>query len=122
MATCKDCLHYEVCVIVDSSESTDEDYLTEFGCDDFKDRSKWVEQKHGRWELTAHEESCNYRWNVTAACSECRHDKGEIYAGFFTGFPRDLAESVVLDCAASVKLDRVCTNCGAYMRKGSVGE
>ena len=48
--TCKDCLHYEVCVIVEHSTSEDEDYLTEFGCDDFKDRSKWVEQKHGRWE------------------------------------------------------------------------
>lgn len=47
--TCKDCLHYEVCVVVENSESTDEDYLTEFGCEDFKDRTKWVEQKHGRW-------------------------------------------------------------------------
>lgn len=49
MATCKDCLHYEVCVIVEHSTSEDEDYLTEFGCDDFKDHSKWMEQKCGRW-------------------------------------------------------------------------
>ena len=70
---------------------------------------------HGRWELTAHEEYSNYRWNVTAECSECHHNKGEIYAGFFTGFPKELARSLVLDCAKSVKLDNYCPNCGAKM-------
>ena len=74
-----------------------------------------VEVVHGRWELTAHEEHSNFRWNVTAECSECLHNKGEIYAGFFSGFPKDLARDVVLDCAKSVKLDNYCPNCGAKM-------
>ena len=74
-----------------------------------------VEVVHGRWELTAHEEYSNYRWNVTAECSECHRSKGEIYAGFFTGFPKDLARSLVLDCAKKVKLDNYCPNCGAKM-------
>jgi hypothetical protein len=76
-----------------------------------------VEVVHGRWVLTAHEEYSNCRWNVTAECSKCNHSKGEIYAGFFTGFPKDLARDVVLDWAKSVKLDNYCPNCGADMRE-----
>ena len=49
MVTCKDCLHYDVCVIVEHSTNDDEDYLTEFGCEDFKDRNKYEEVKYGRW-------------------------------------------------------------------------
>ena len=78
-----------------------------------------VEVVHGRWVLTANEEYSNYRWNVTAECSECHHSKGEIYAGFFTGFPKDLARDVVLDNAEKVKLDNYCPNCGAKMDGGS---
>ena len=74
-----------------------------------------VEVVHGRWELTAHEEYSNYRWNVTAECSVCHHSKGEIYAGFFPGYPRELARGIVRDCAKSVKLDNYCPNCGAKM-------
>ena len=75
------------------------------------------ERPKGRWVLTAHEESCNYRWNVTAECSECGHSKGEVYAGFFPGFPKDLARDTILRCAESVKLDNFCPNCGADMRE-----
>lgn len=71
----------------------------------------------GRWILTAHEERCNCRWNVTAECSECHHDKGEIYAGFVCGLRKDLAEEVILESAESVKLDNFCPNCGADMRE-----
>jgi hypothetical protein len=74
-----------------------------------------VEVVHGRWVLKAHEENANYRWNVTAECSECHHSKGEVYAGFFPGFPKDLAREVVLDSAKIVKLDNFCPNCGAKM-------
>jgi hypothetical protein len=76
-----------------------------------------VEVVHGRWVLTANEEYSNYRWNVTAECSECHHSKGEIYAGFFSGFPKELAEGLVLDYAKKVKLDNYCPNCGADMRE-----
>ena len=77
---------------------------------------------HGRWVLTAHEEYSNYRWNVTAECFECRHSKGEIYAGFFPGFPKELAEGLVLDYAKNVKLDNYCPNCGARMDGGTGNE
>ena len=70
---------------------------------------------HGRWVLTAHEEHSNYRWNVTAECSECQHSKGEIWAGFFPGFPRQVAQDTALTCAEIVKLDNYCPNCGAKM-------
>lgn len=71
---------------------------------------------HGRWVLTANEEHANYRWNVTAECSECHHSKGEIWAGFFPGFPKTLAEDLALENAECVKLDNYCPNCGADMR------
>lgn len=73
---------------------------------------------HGRWAITAHEEYANFRWNVTAECSECRHNKGEIYAGFFSGFPKAVAIEVILDNAKKVKLDNYCPNCGAQMDGG----
>lgn len=76
-----------------------------------------VEVKRGRWVLTVHEEQCNFRWNVTAECSECQHSKGEIYAGHFSGFPKDLVESMLPLYAKRVKLDNYCPNCGADMRE-----
>lgn len=77
-----------------------------------------VEVVHGRWVLTAHEEYANYRWKVTAECSECHHDKGEVYADFISGFPTDIARDIVLEHAESVKLDNYCPNCGARMTDG----
>ncbi len=41
--TCKDCIHYDVCVIVEHQLREDEDYLTEFGCSDFKPKSRYIE-------------------------------------------------------------------------------
>lgn len=70
----------------------------------------------GEWKLEAHDERSNYRWNVTAECPECHHSKGEIWAGFFPGFPKHMAEEVALQSAKTVKLDNFCPNCGADMR------
>ena len=75
--------------------------------------------RHGRWILEAHKERVNYRWNVTAECSECCDEKKEIYAGFFPGIPDYLAKDVILDSAKSVKLSNYCPNCGADMRGDS---
>lgn len=86
--SCKDCLHYEVCVIVEHSTSKDEDYLTEFGCEDFKDRTKWAEQKRGQWKY--------YHKQNKAVCTNC-------------SFERDLDEN--FGRAIS------CPNCGAKMDK-----
>ena len=70
---------------------------------------------HGRWILEAHDERANYRWNVTAECSECCDEQKEIWAGFFPDFPPSIARSVALVSAESVKLSNYCPNCGAKM-------
>ena len=46
MATCKDCLHVDVCEAYRVLGNID---IAE-GCKNFKDRDKYVEQKHERWE------------------------------------------------------------------------
>ena len=69
------------------------------------------------WELKAHKETVNYRWNVTAKCTDCETETDEIWAGFFPGIPDAIAESVALDSAESVQLSNFCPNCGAKMTK-----
>ena len=71
--------------------------------------------RHGRWILEAHDEFVNYRWNVTAECSECCYEQKEIWAGFFPKVPDWLARDVALESAKSVKLSNYCPNCGAKM-------
>ena len=71
--------------------------------------------RHGRWLLQANNERTNYRWNVTAECSECCDEKKEIWAGFFPNAPDWLARDVALESAKSVKLSNYCPNCGAVM-------
>lgn len=74
-----------------------------------------VEVRHGRWILEAHDERVNYRWNVTAECSECCDEQKEIWAGFFRDVPSSIARSAALVSAESVKLSNYCPNCGAQM-------
>ncbi len=38
--TCKDCIHYSVCFITDEDVEKE---VGKFGCDDFKDKSRFVE-------------------------------------------------------------------------------
>ena len=71
--------------------------------------------RHGRWILEAHGERVNYRWNVTAECSECCDERKEIWGGFFPGVPSTIAKDVALASAESVKLSNYCPNCGAKM-------
>ena len=70
---------------------------------------------HGRWIMEAHDERVNYRWNVTAECSECCDEQKEIWAGFFPNVPPCIARDVALISAESVKLSNYCPNCGAKM-------
>ena len=77
---------------------------------------------HGRWILEAHDERVNYRWNVTAECSECCDEQKEIWAGFFPNVPPPIARDVALISAESVKLSNYCPNCGAKMDGGDDGE
>lgn len=78
-----------------------------------------VPVRHGRWILEAHDERVNYRWNVTAECSECCNEQKEIWAGFFPGVPPSIARGAALVSAESVKLSNYCPNCGARMDGGS---
>ena len=72
----------------------------------------------GRWILEAHNERVNYRWNVTAECSECCDERKEIWAGFFPGVLDSIARGAAIVSAESVKLSNFCPNCGADMREG----
>ena len=71
--------------------------------------------RHGRWILEANKERTNYRWNVTAECSECCDEKKEIWGGFFPNVPDCIARDAALVSAESVKLSNFCPNCGAKM-------
>ena len=75
--------------------------------------------RHGRWILEAHDERVNYRWNVTAECSECCDEQKEIWAGFFPNVPSPIARDAALVSAESVKLSNYCPNCGAKMDGGN---
>ena len=75
--------------------------------------------RHGWWILEAHDERVNYRWNVTAECSECCDEQKEIWAGFFPNVPPPIARDAALISAESVKLSNYCPNCGAKMDGGT---
>ena len=74
--------------------------------------------RHGRWILEAHDERVNYRWTVTAECSECCDEQKEIWAGFFPNVPPPIARYAALVSAESVKLSNYCPNCGCRMDGG----
>lgn len=74
--------------------------------------------RHGRWLLEANKEKVNFRWNVTAECSNCCDEKKEIWGGFFPNVPDWLARDTALINAKSVKLSNHCPNCGARMDGG----
>lgn len=105
---CDNCTHKPVCSIYRATGGKKQ-------CEHHK------EEREGKWVLEAHNEGTNFRWNVTAECSECHAEKKEIYAGFFPGFPDNLAEQVILNSAQSVKLSNFCPNCGADMRGAEDG-
>ena len=43
MATCKDCIHYEVCVVIENLVDKEQNIYGEFGCEDFKNEADVVE-------------------------------------------------------------------------------
>ena len=73
--------------------------------------------RHGRWLYEVHKENVNFRWNVTAKCSECCDNRKEIWGGFFPNVPDCIARDVALQNAKQIKLDNYCPNCGVKMNK-----
>ena len=71
--------------------------------------------RHGHWIYEAHKENANFRWNVTAECSECCDNRKEVWSGFFPNVPDCIARGVALQSAKQVKLDNYCPNCGAKL-------
>lgn len=71
--------------------------------------------RHGRWLYEVHKENTNFRWNVTAECSECCDNRKEIWGGFFPNVPDCIARDVALQSAKQIKLDNYCPHCGARM-------
>ena len=90
---CKECIHNGVCHIQEMSTGLEhEEYLREFGCEDFKNESDYAEVKHGEWLLL---DDCA---NEGVYCSVC-HKK--VYRAEY----------------ANQKLkSKFCPNCGADMR------
>lgn len=89
MATCKECLHYDAC---DLNEAYWVKHNADQACSAFKDKSKYVEQKHGRWEIIHDDYDCEMM-----QCSCCG-------AEFYDG-DNDTVDS----------LHNYCPNCGAKM-------
>lgn len=69
--------------------------------------------RYGHWIYEAHKENVNFRWNVTAECSECCDNRKEVWSGFFPNVPDCIARDVALQSAKQIKLDNYCSNCGA---------
>ena len=82
---------------------------------DYQPTANVAEVRRGEWVLTAHKERTNYRWKVTARCSECNVEEKEIYSGLFPNYPDDMAKEIILNYAKNVKLSNFCPNCGAKM-------
>ena len=71
--------------------------------------------RHGRWLYEVHKENVNFRWNVTAKCSECCDNRKEIWGGIFPNMPDCIARDIALQNAKQIKLDNYCPNCGVKM-------
>lgn len=61
MATCKECFHYEACVL---NEAYWVKHNADQACSEFKDKTKYVEQKHGEWNHKG-------AWHIE--CLECHY-------------------------------------------------
>ncbi len=94
---CKNCLHYDVCVIVETTEDKNE--LNDYSCNDFKDRNNYAEVRHGKWLKTKaypHRVYCSlcYKTYVT---------NEEVIQGRSRGFPAYCTDA------------EYCPHCGAKM-------
>jgi hypothetical protein len=86
MATCKDCLHYEVCTFHITENENEK-------CPHFKDKSQYAEVKHGHW---IDKPSGRYL-HIASWCSACGNKSG-------------------IGGIESNRHKPYCPNCGADMR------
>ena len=96
MATCKDCVHFEVCREYAAGL---EQLLTCDSCDDFKDRSRFVELSHAEWV-----EDEDMYGDPIYRCSNCNE-----HFVLEEGTPTDNCYSY-------------CPNCGAKMDEQALKE
>lgn len=89
--TCKDCVHDGVCYMQEVCNDIEEQ-LEEFGCNDFKDRTKYVEQKQEQWIDGAFENS--------KRCPACGKYATKIHVYSEPAFDYEF-----------------CPYCGCYMKK-----
>jgi hypothetical protein len=96
MATCKDCVHYDVCkgYLIECAEHGEAEEILN-PCANFKNKADFVEVKHGHW--IKHGKPYDY----DIECSVC----GEV-------------QEYGLENAEEINRFKFCTNCGADMRKG----
>lgn len=94
MATCKDCVHYEVCkgYLIECAEHGEAEKILN-PCANFKNKADFVEVKHGEWANTDEGEYM---------CTNCNEY-----------FCIDIDMHPIDDCNMYY-----CPNCGADMRKG----
>lgn len=100
MATCKECLHVDACACwVENFTGLPRDDFQEFrgdNCGNFKDKSKYVEQKHGHWILVA------------------ENSTGDIYVCSVCNFPHNPNKRDVELVRVEEEPD-YCCKCGAKM-------
>ena len=73
--TCKDCIHYDRCYLIEHYGADIEDVET---CEGFKNKADFAEVKHGHWIKSGNEKKCsvcgfvyysnNDEWN---GCPNC---------------------------------------------------
>lgn len=72
MATCKECLHFDVCYMVEHYGVDIEEDRQEYDCHQFKDKANYEEVKHGRWIWKDFWHNGSY----ALCCSECLETEG----------------------------------------------
>ena len=113
MATCKDCLSYEVCINATdpNPEYTKEIEDVQETCIHFKNKADYAEAKHGEWIIDTSIKTRGFyevNYKVLITCSICgnRHCLGEQPYPIFT------QEELKTD---TYRKYRYCGECGAKM-------
>lgn len=72
--TCKDCIHYNICLDNGDDAAKQNAPNAEKECDDFKNKSEYVKVNHGKWKPT---KIPSYFGGVIYECSLCGAKDGD---------------------------------------------